>query len=164
MKYREDTTISNFEKDCGKVRLNWPILGLAAVLTFSLWLGCDAGSTGSQNIAWIENFNAALDRAKAENKPVLVDFFATWCGPCKLMDRETYSDSAVAAELTNWISARIDVDRNVEVAKRFGIDAIPTTVLLQSDGKEIARESGYVGPKDFLTFAKKGRQNPPVSK
>lgn len=158
--------ICKVAKYFGKVRSDWSIPALAAVIGFGLWLGCerDSAGTSASSIAWVENFDAALDRAKVENKPVLVDFFATWCGPCKLMDRETYTDSAVGAELTNWIGARIDVDKNEEVAKRFGIEMIPTTVLLQPDGKEIARESGYVGPQAFVALAQKGRQNLPSSK
>jgi thioredoxin-like negative regulator of GroEL len=123
--------------------------------------GADHSTAASQNIPWIESFDAALAKAKSENKPVLLDFWATWCGPCKMMERQTYPDGTVAAELTNWISAKLDVDKNPDVAKRFSIDAIPTIVLLRPDGNEITRNSGFMEPREFVAFARNGRQTSP---
>ena len=163
LRFIEAEPVSTFMGGNMRLLTNLRLRGFSVLGTLGLLLlsGCDRGGSGvsgtRQNIAWVENFNAALERAKTENKPVMVDFFATWCGPCRQMESQTYTDASVASELTNWISAKIDVDKNQEVAQRFGIQAIPTTVLLEPSGKEIARESGYLGPQQFVSFVKKAR-------
>lgn len=116
-----------------------------------------ASVAGAEKIGWVENFQGALEQAKKENKPVLVDFYATWCGPCKMMDKQTYTDSAVAAEMSNWVSVKIDVDKHEALARQYKIESIPTTVLLGSDGKTISSTSGFLGPKEFVSLLSKAR-------
>ena len=74
-----------------------------------------------------------------DNKIVLVDFFATWCGPCKMIAplleqvSETYAGKAVVA--------KIDVDEEPELAAQFGIESIPTVILFK-DGQPMSMEVG----------------------
>lgn len=88
---------------------------------------------------------------------MFIDFYATWCGPCKMMDRQTYSHDGVIAELTNWIPVKVDVDRQGVVAREFNINAMPTSVMVL-DGRILGREEGFMGPGELITFLERGRK------
>ena len=76
---------------------------------------------------------------------VLLDFYADWCGPCRMMAPIL---EAVAAEREDLIVAKVNVDESSELAARFGVMSIPTLVVLD-DGEEIKRIVG-ARPKDAL--------------
>jgi thioredoxin 2 len=79
--------------------------------------------------------------------PVLVDFYADWCGPCKMM--APYVDELAGENVGRAIIAKLDTDRNQRTAGGFGIRGIPTSIVFQG-GKEIARQVGAV-PKSGLS-------------
>lgn len=74
-------------------------------------------------------------------RPVLVDFYADWCGPCKMM-APVFAEFA-KRQRGQAIVAKVDTDRNPGVAARFAIRNIPTIAVLR-DGKEVARQVGAV--------------------
>lgn len=85
------------------------------------------------------------------DKPVLVDFFATWCGPCKAL---TPILKDVKAELGDNVSIiKIDVDKNEALASQFQVRGVPTILLFQN-GKQLWRQSGVFSKNDLVSVIK----------
>ncbi len=118
--------------------------------TFALALSL-ALAVGSEDPFRRLTFDESLAAAKREHKVVMIDFFTTWCVPCKRLDEVTWADPKVR----NWISEktvaiRIDAERESELASRFLIHSYPTIVFVSEDGKRIDTLVGFKAPDEFL--------------
>lgn len=97
------------------------------------------------------DFDEAKRAAKAADKLVMIDFKAEWCGPCKMLDRTTWSDDAVIDSVKERaIAVKIDVDKHGDLASKYGIRSIPTIIFTNADGEEVSRFIGYRDAKGFL--------------
>lgn len=83
----------------------------------------------------------------------LIDFFATWCGPCKMMAPIL---ERAQEELEGINIYKVDVDESDKTAREFGVMSIPTLVLLKN-GNEVARNVGLINQNDLVAFVKKYR-------
>ena len=86
-----------------------------------------------------------FDEVIAGDKPVFVDFYATWCGPCQMMLPVI---SELAEEADGFTVAKLDIDQAPEIAAKFNVMSVPTYIVFK-DGKEAARMMGAM-PKDLL--------------
>lgn len=96
-------------------------------------------------------FDAAAQAAAAEGKLVFIDFFTTWCEPCKRLDATTWSDTAVAGLLgEKTVPLKLDAEKELDLAMRFKIEAYPTLLLLKPDGTEVDRLIGFREAPKFI--------------
>ena len=84
----------------------------------------------------------------AENPLVLLDFWAVWCGPCKMI-APILED--IAAEREDVVIGKVDVDSEMELAMQFGVASIPTLVVIK-DGKPVSKAVGYMPKEKILAL------------
>lgn len=99
-------------------------------------------------------WTSLLAEAKKQNKPIFVDVYAVWCGPCKYMSKVTFQDATVGRFANqNFVSYKLDAEEGegVKLAEKFDIRGYPTYVFLSPDGTLIGKEeSGAMDAPDFL--------------
>jgi thioredoxin-like negative regulator of GroEL len=114
----------------------------------------DAPGDSSDGVVWIEDMSWSEVKAMATwyQKPILVDFYASWCVPCRKLDENVYTDQAVVAELADLIAYKVDVEKPEHVAlkEEFHVFSLPTVLLCRPDGEEIDRLVGYHPAEKFL--------------
>lgn len=98
-------------------------------------------------------FAEILAKAKKENKMIFIDCYTTWCGPCKWMAKNIFTnDTAADFYNKNFVNAKIDMENGegIEIAKKYGIHAYPTILYLNSDGVQMHRVCGAGPVKSFI--------------
>ena len=108
-------------------------------------------------VRWTTYGESALAAARAQGKPVAIDFYADWCLPCKELDHKTFNDPAVVAELDRFVRLKADLTvpsdaQTVALTKQYAIQGVPTILFIGADGKEVsaARLVGFEPPDAFL--------------
>lgn len=101
---------------------------------------------------WIhDDLNAALALAEETGKPVFIDLYADWCGPCVMLSEDYFSRDDYKEILSQCILLKINVDNNPQLAQRYSAQSIPTLILADASGNEIDRITGVMGsPEEFL--------------
>lgn len=103
---------------------------------------------------WHRSLEDALAEAASRNSLVVVDAYADWCHWCKMLDKNTLSSKKVLAELKSFALCKLNTDKNPALARRFGVEGLPTTLVLDKTGKVIASRSGYLPPDAYIAFLK----------
>ncbi len=102
-------------------------------------------SGGSAGLTWIEgDFEAAATASRESGKPILMDLYADWCGPCRTLSEEYFTSDEMKDVLSRFVLFRANVDdeEGGVLAERYGANAIPLVVLVSADGAEYDRIVG----------------------
>lgn len=125
---------------------------------FILLLSCCTLFAKAQGIEFFtEGYDKALEKAKQENKLVFVDFYATWCGPCKQLAQEVFPLKEIGDYFNaHFISIQIDAEQveNQALVKRCKVNAYPTLAILDANGKIVSITTGALDENALLKFAK----------
>lgn len=101
-------------------------------------------------------FKDIIAKAKKEKKLVFIDAYASWCGPCKMMEKNVFTQKAVGNYFnTNFINARFDMEKGEgrDIASKFGVRSYPTYLFLNGEGELVSRNSGYMEEGIFVAMA-----------
>ena len=120
------------------------------VLFFTLLVG----SSFAQGINFEStDFQSVLDKAKAENKLVFMDAYTTWCGPCKWMSKNVFTESNVGTYFNDrFINVKVDMEKGegVDLATKYKVSAYPSLLFLNGDGDLVHMSIGSRPAEDFL--------------
>jgi len=122
----------------------------------------DAKDSGAE-VEWL-SYDKGIEKAKAEGKPIVIDFYTDWCGYCKKMDRSTFKDPKIVGFLKdNFVTVRVNGDEKTKMVEHegermseraltrsFGGRGYPTFWFLDSEGKKIGPAPGYKPTESFL--------------
>ena len=117
-------------------------------------------------LAWLA-FDAATELAAKQRKHMVVDIYTTWCGWCKVMDRQTYGDPKVSAYLTeNFVLAKVNGESSAKLhwkgkelterqfAKEIGVSGYPATYFMKPDAELLGGVAGFIKSPDFMVYAR----------
>jgi thiol-disulfide isomerase/thioredoxin len=125
---------------------------LFAALAAPLLEATQDGTKGVEFEDQTRLFRETLAKAKESGRIVMLDLFTDWCGPCKKLDAETYSDPAVGAFMKKFVNMKINAEfgEGPGLAKGYKLMAYPTIFFLDGDGREIDWIVGFLPPRKFL--------------
>ncbi len=125
------------------------------------WLPVSSGEQAPEEthlIPWETDLETGLARARADNMPVLIDTWATWCANCRVLDKKTFNNPEVVAAAEDFVPIRVQLEKidsreTKQFMERFGMKVytLPTVVLLDSTGVTYTILKGVVGPDEMLT-------------
>ncbi len=113
---------------------------------------------GQQNINFQDlSFKDLLAKAKKENKIVFIDAYASWCGPCKLMEKNIFTTKSVSDYYnTNFVNAHFDMEKGEgrDIAAKFSVRSYPTYLFLNGNGDLVHQDVGYTEESQFVELGK----------
>ena len=142
----------------GLLTLIWATDSVGVVENRSADLALPAAAIG-KSIRWVD-FDAGMERARGEGKPVLATFVTDWCPYCSKMNTKTWRASAVAERLEELVPVRVDAEERrgadgtsgVALAARYGVHGFPAQLLLDPEGCVLSRHDGYQSPAELLAW------------
>jgi len=103
-------------------------------------------------------YTEALAKAKEENKPVFLDVYAGWCGPCKKLKKTTFKDETVGEYFNkNFICIAIDgeTDEGLAIIDKYKVRSYPTLIIADYEGNMRTKTTGFVKPHILINFGKR---------
>lgn len=112
------------------------------------------GVSANAQINWLTDFTEASRIAAESGKPMLLDFTAAWCGPCRRMDQEFWIRGDVAELSKKFVCIKIDADKNADLKKQYGVSGIPNVILTDSRGITLDSNRGFGNHSDAVIIEK----------
>lgn len=144
------------------MKINKSILTGMFLLTLVVILAA-ARNTAPESDQGIQFFKGtwseAVKKAKAENKPIFLDVYATWCGPCRQLKRNTFSDKEVGEYFnSNFINVSLDGEQTEGRAlmEKYNLRAYPSLLIIDSNEAAQIIEPGFKSPNKLIDFGKQG--------
>lgn len=132
---------------------------LIITIVFSSGCQTQSDSVSANKITWHESIPKAIQTARAENKPVLIQFGAKWCPYCVKLNNETLSDSTVINRLKEFVAVKIDVDKDSVMAdayqanaRKYGGVGIPNVLFLAKDETRLKHIIGFRTSAQFISI------------
>ncbi len=117
-----------------------------------------AAKNAEKGIQFTEaSWSSILKQAKKENKIIFLDAYTTWCGPCKLLQKNVFTRDDVAAAFNgNFINVKVDMEsgEGPSLARKYPIEGYPTLFFINSKGKVVKQLLGNQKPEDLIKVAK----------
>ncbi|WP_418645568.1 thioredoxin family protein [Tenacibaculum insulae] len=104
---------------------------------------------------WMTSFKDAKKLSVATNKLILIDFWATWCGPCKRMESDTWNKPEVEEILNAYVPLKIDIDVFRKISNKYSANTIPYILIVDANGEVIYNEKGYKDKNEMLKVLKR---------
>lgn len=120
----------------------------------------NSDNENDQGIQFIEaNWSKALQEAKKQRKLIFIDAYASWCGPCKLLKKNTFPNKEAGEFFNkNFINVAIDMEKGdgPALAEKFQVTAYPTLIIADWDGNIVTYTQGYIKPNQLIEFGQYG--------
>jgi len=120
------------------------------ITTFLVFIFVLSSGLESWAISWERDLSGALEKAKAEGKPVMADFYTDWCGWCKKLDTDVYEDADVNRLAEKFICVKVDCEADKNAFSKYGLKGYPTIIFFNAAGNT---EETVVGYRDARVFA-----------
>ncbi len=130
-----------------------------SLVVLAAWMGWPQAPQG--RIRWQPYSQEAFAAARRAGFPVVLDFYAEWCLPCKEMEKTTFADPEVAREAEYFRTLRADLTEESEetdaLARTFGVKGVPTAIFFSASGREVVRLLGFISRDEMLAAMRRAR-------
>lgn len=158
-------SFERFQKSLGRVAFGLVVAGALSLLSMGAAAGEPLRETSRDaalRVPWATglDWSEILERAGRHDSPILIDFTAEWCGPCKLLDAMVFNNGKVIEALQDAVPFQVDIDepRYTALKEQFAIQRLPTLIWCDASGQEVDRFTGYRAAEAFLATLETWRE------
>jgi thioredoxin-like negative regulator of GroEL len=128
----------------------------AAILTAVLALSVSRPALAQQGsfvkVLWLTDKARAFALSAQYRRPIVVDVWADWCAPCKVMEARTFQHPGFRQKASGFVPLKINADADVKFADRYQANILPTTLFLDHEGRLLGKVSGMIGPTELCAI------------